>query len=187
MAEIMAVPTTGQEPIIVLVATSSVSRGHIQKFVHSRPEIPVIALGGNDPDRMRSAFGEGARAYVRRVEAREELMDALGIVARGGVYVPPVIGMRPGGEPLMTAAGPVPAGFFREDAGEQLTPRQREILAMIRTGHNNAEIAEALGLQVGTVKIHVTAVFKALGVRNRTQAMVAADWLDLPRVGDKAH
>lgn len=168
--------------IVGMVSMTMAARGAIKEFVQRWPGVPVIAVGGNDPDRMRAALGEGARAYIRRSDVADELPNALEVVADGGVFVPPVVAMRPGGEPLMTVAGPVPAGFFREDAGKQLTPRQREILSMIRVGRNNQEIAEMLDLTVGTVKIHITAIFKALGVRNRTQAMVAADWLDLPTV-----
>ncbi|MFV3126040.1 LuxR C-terminal-related transcriptional regulator [Niveispirillum sp. KHB5.9] len=171
-----------QEPLVGMVSTTMAVRGAIKEFVQRCPSVPLIAVGGNDPDRMRAALGEGARAYVRRGDVGEELPSALEVVRDGGVFVPPVVAMRPGGEPLMTVAGPVPAGFFREDAGKQLTPRQREILSMIRNGRNNQEIADTLDLTVGTVKIHITAIFKALGVRNRTQAMVAADWLDLPVV-----
>ena len=171
-----------QELLVGMVSTTMAVRGAIKEFVQRCPHVPLIAVGGNDPDRMRAALGEGARAYVRRSDVGEELPNALEVVGDGGVFVPPVVAMRPGGEPLMTVAGPVPAGFFREDAGKQLTPRQREILSMIRAGRNNQEIAEGLDLTVGTVKIHITAIFKALGVRNRTQAMVAADWLDLPAV-----
>lgn len=169
-----------QLPLVGMVSTTMAVRGAIKEFVQRCPQVPLIAVGGNDPERMRAALGEGARAYIRRGDVGEELPSALDVVRDGGVFVPPVVAMRPGGEPLMTVAGPVPAGFFREDAGKQLTPRQREILSMIRAGRNNQEISETLDLTVGTVKIHITAIFKALGVRNRTQAMVAADWLDLP-------
>ncbi len=170
------------EALVGIVSIAMAVRGAIKEFVQHCPQVPLIAIGGNDPDRMRAALGEGARAYVRRSDVADELSSALEVVRDGGVFVPPVVAMRPGGEPLMTVAGPVPAGFFREDAGKQLTPRQREILSMIRAGRSNLEIAEALDLTVGTVKIHITAIFKALGVRNRTQAMVAADWLDLPAI-----
>lgn len=183
LADLAQVAQANPKAMIVgMVSTTMAVRGAIKEFVQRCPNVPLIAVGGNDPDRMRAALGEGARAYIRRGDVADELPSALEVVRDGGVFVPPVVAMRPGGEPLMTVAGPVPAGFFREDAGKQLTPRQREILSMIRAGRNNQEISEALDLTVGTVKIHITAIFKALGVRNRTQAMVAADWLDLPVV-----
>lgn len=179
LAEARAVAGALVDGHIVVLSMTMVTRGAIRDFATACPSLPLIAVGGNDPERMRAALSEGARAYVRRADVDAELANALQVVVAGGIFVPPVVAMRPGGEPLMTVAGPVPAGFFREDAGKQLTPRQREILMMIRQGRSNIEIAEALDLTVGTVKIHITAIFKALGVRNRTQAMVAADWLNL--------
>ncbi len=179
LAEVRAMAGGQPDGHVVILSMTMVSRGAIRDFVAACPALPLIAIGGNDPERMRAALGEGARAYVRRADVDAELANALKVVVAGGIFVPPVVAMRPGGEPLMTVAGPVPAGFFREDAGKQLTPRQREILVMICQGRSNIEIAEALDLTVGTVKIHITAIFKALGVRNRTQAMVAAEWLNL--------
>ncbi|WP_240002278.1 response regulator transcription factor [Oleisolibacter albus] len=180
--DIQTTKIKGNIPVMVASA-AALGRGDIQKLLRLDPHLAVIVVGGNDTERMRAAFSEGARAFVRKSELTEELPSALEILAGGGIYLPPVIGMRAGGEPLMTTAGPVPAGFFREDGAQQLTPRQREILSMIRDGYNNTEIAEALDLTVGTVKIHITAIFKALGVRNRTQATIAAEWLDLPKHG----
>ena len=54
-----------------------------------------------------------------------------------------------------------------------LTQRQREVLERLRQGKSNKQIAHELGLSEGTVKIHMTAIFKSLGVRNRTQAAMA--------------
>lgn len=168
------------DKVVLILSTATVGRGGIKKLMALSANITLIAIGGNDPERMRATLGEGARAYVMRTDVEGELPSALKTVLEGGVFVPPVVAMRHGGEPLKTVAGPVPAGFFREDGSRQLTPRQKEILSMIQAGRNNTEIAEALDLTVGTVKIHITAIFKALGVRNRTQAMIAADWLKLP-------
>ena len=55
-----------------------------------------------------------------------------------------------------------------------LTDRQAQVLALMMRGLSNRDIADQLGLSEGTVKIHSTAVFKALGVNSRTQALVAA-------------
>jgi DNA-binding NarL/FixJ family response regulator len=60
------------------------------------------------------------------------------------------------------------------NAGYGLTQRQREVLECLRLGKSNKQIAYELGLSEGTVKIHVTAIFKSLGVKNRTQAVIAA-------------
>jgi DNA-binding NarL/FixJ family response regulator len=60
-----------------------------------------------------------------------------------------------------------------------LTGRQTDVLALMVKGRSNRDIAELLGLSEGTVKIHITAIFKALGVASRTQALVAVARLGL--------
>lgn len=61
----------------------------------------------------------------------------------------------------------------------RLTGRQKHVLGMLAQGKSNAQIGRALNLTVGTVKIHVTAIFKTLGVKNRTQAAIVAAQLGL--------
>ena len=51
-----------------------------------------------------------------------------------------------------------------------LTPRQREILALVASGLSSPDVAAQLGITPGTVKTHLTAIYKAIGVRNRVQA-----------------
>ena len=61
----------------------------------------------------------------------------------------------------------------------RLTPRQLDVLGLVARGYSNKRIARALGLAEGTVKLHVAAVLKALGVANRTQAVFEATGLGL--------
>lgn len=65
------------------------------------------------------------------------------------------------------------------DAPPRLTPRQLDVLDLVARGYSNKRIARALGLAEGTVKLHVAAVLKALGVANRTQAVFEATALGL--------
>jgi DNA-binding CsgD family transcriptional regulator len=60
------------------------------------------------------------------------------------------------------------AGRDRDDL--PLSPRQREILALVAEGHSTAGIADELGISPGTVKVHLTSTYRKLGVRNRVQA-----------------
>jgi DNA-binding NarL/FixJ family response regulator len=55
-----------------------------------------------------------------------------------------------------------------------LTARQKEVLYLLSEGRSNRDIADILNLTEGTVKVHITAIFKILEVRNRTQAMLLA-------------
>jgi len=83
----------------------------------------------------------------------------------GETFVSPQVELPPIGAPL-TEGG--------IDFKSVLTPRQRDVLAMVRQGKSNKEIARDLGLAEITVKLHVTAILRALGVENRTQAAILA-------------
>lgn len=71
---------------------------------------------------------------------------------------------------LQTSAGPIKSDMFNIDGFMSLTPRQVEVFHLIGDGLQNNEIANLLGLSEGTVKIHTASIFKAMGLRNRTQA-----------------
>ncbi|MFC7332248.1 LuxR C-terminal-related transcriptional regulator [Rhodocista pekingensis] len=178
---------TAQMPDIAIVAEAlpGFAPGEIATLRRQFSALSILVVGGEEPERLRSVLKEGAAGYLWRGDAPDMLAQALETVRGGGIYIPPLLGLRAGRERLMTSAGPVPAGFFREDAVDHLTPRQRVVLAMIRDRWSNNDIADSLGISIGTVKIHITAVFKALGVRNRTQAMVAAERMELPDPGPR--
>ncbi len=117
----------------------------------------------------------GASGFIPKSSSSKVMLSALRLVFAGGIYLPPALlteaetaaAQRPGG-----AEGARPgATRIRQDV---LTPRQRDVLDELGTGKSNREIANELGLAEGTVKVHVTAILKALGVKNRTQAVLAA-------------
>lgn len=76
---------------------------------------------------------------------------------------------------LQTSAGPIKSDMFNIDGFMSLTPRQMEVFHLIGDGLQNNEIATLLGLSEGTVKIHITSIFKAMGLRNRTQARLLSE------------
>jgi len=95
------------------------------------------------------------------------LVQALHLVLAGGTYVPTLA--RLPGKPAPEAAQPP-----QDWAHLPLTPRQKAVLNLLVEGLPNKLIARELGVSVDTVKDHVAAVLKALGVSSRTQAVVAA-------------
>jgi len=120
------------------------------------PGIPVAVLTASDDRRdIEAAMRLGARCFINKATPPEELLAIVSRVLAGEVVAP----SRP----------EIAAGVSRE-----LTPRQREILSLICQGQPNKEIALRLTLSETTVKTHVTAIFHALGVVNRPQAVLAA-------------
>ena len=124
------------------------------------PAIPVVVLTASDNRHdIEACLRAGARAYVGKDAAPDALMQVLASVLAGDTVFP---------------ASPGKPGPDAESTGDGLTARQREILHLVCAGHSNKEIALRLAVSDGTVKTHVTAIFQALGVVSRTQAILVA-------------
>ena len=129
------------------------------------PQLPVIVLSSSeDPGDVRRALKSGACGYVPKSASPRNILSALRLVLAGEIYVPPLL--------LDVAADGPP--HAPAEASERLTERQTEVLRQLCRGLTNKEISRALGLSEKTTKSHITAIFKALGVVNRTQAAAAA-------------
>jgi two-component system nitrate/nitrite response regulator NarL len=138
----------------------------LAEFGRRHPALPVAVLSSSeDPQDVRRALGAGALGYIPKSANRQTILSALQLVLQGEVYVPPL---------LLQAIGflprPVYAGLAIKSAIGQLTARQADVLKLLAQGLSNKATGEALGLSEKTVKAHVTAIFKALNVINRTQA-----------------
>jgi DNA-binding NarL/FixJ family response regulator len=162
------------------------------EFRAAYPAVPVVVVSASDraSDVIR-AIDSGAMGFVPKKSSHGELHEALRMVMTGSMYVPPaMLGlefgrgtaggdtvpgiMRPMGEaPLGPAARPEPHQKLPSLADVGLTPRQAEVLSLLLQGLPNKLIARQLNLSVETVKDHVAAVLRALGVSSRTQAVLA--------------
>jgi DNA-binding NarL/FixJ family response regulator len=144
------------------------------EFGKLHPQLPVIVLSSSeDPIDVRKALASGALGYVPKSASPKTLLSALQLVLQGNVYVPPLILEDTGLTSHRAKDEPAPSTRL------YLTDRQLDVLKLLATGISNKEIALALGLSEKTVKVHVTGIFKALNVVNRTQAASAARQADL--------
>ena len=160
----------------------------LEEFRSVYPALPVVVISASDraSDVIRS-IDMGAMGFVPKRSSTEVLSQALRLVMSGGIYVPP---MSLGTEAPAPAAPEVnsqaarlqqisqlaTASEYQMQAGLEnlsLTPRQTDVLALLLQGKPNKIIARELGVSVETVKDHVAAVLKALGVNSRTQAVLA--------------
>jgi DNA-binding NarL/FixJ family response regulator len=131
--------------------------------------LPVVVISGSDDtEEALQALGAGAMGYVPERSDLNTLVQALQLVLAGGTYVPP-LKPRVDDTPAQAAAAPRP-----DWAEMPLTPRQKHVLHLLTQGLSNKLIARELGVSVDTVKDHVAAVLRALGVSSRTQAVVVA-------------
>jgi len=155
------------------------------EFRAAYPALPVVVVSASDrtSDVIR-AIDLGAMGFVPKRASNDMLFEALRMVMSGGLYVPPMMlgldapapesdtvpdVMRPAGVPRSSAHG-TPAPTL-ESVG--LTPRQHDVLGLLLQGKPNKLIARDLNVSVETVKDHVAAVLRALGVSSRTQAVLA--------------
>lgn len=136
-------------------------------------QVPIIVLSASDDRRhVLQAVNMGAAGFIPKTSSSRVMLSALKLVLSGGVYLPPaLLDQSPSGDGM----GPM----ANESSVSFLTPRQREVLTLLGQGKSNKEIARVLQLAEGTVKLHVTAILKALNVNNRTRAVVAASQLGL--------
>jgi len=140
-------------------------------------EVPIIVLSASDDRRhVLQAVNLGAAGFIPKTSSSRVMLSALKLVLSGGVYLPPALLDQSGDAGTTENSG---GNSGHEHNASFLTPRQREVLALLGQGKSNKEIARVLQLAEGTVKLHVTAILKALNVNNRTRAVVAASQLGL--------
>lgn len=134
--------------------------------------VPIVVLSGeDDPAVVRAAIERGAMGFIPKSSTPEVLIQALRLVLARGVYLPPLaLGAR--------AAVALPAGSA-EIKLPGITERQMDVLRCVIRGKPNKVIARDLDISEGTVKLHLSAVFRALGAHNRTEAVYAAAKLGL--------
>jgi two-component system nitrate/nitrite response regulator NarL len=144
--------------------------------LHERlPSLPVVVLSAlEDPENVRHAINAGAMGFVPKSAATRVLIEVLQQVLEGNVTVP--LALQSVGQPVSPPLPGAPGSGVAtaEPDVALLTLRQLEVLSRVCQGKTNKQIATELGLSEKTVKAHVTAIFKVLGVVNRTQAVLVA-------------
>lgn len=134
------------------------------------PAMPVAVVSAfDDAPTITRVLNLGASGFIPKAFSGEALLSAVREVLAGNIF-------RPAGQQgaRLDDTTPVPPSRISVRPDEVgLTERQAQVLALMVRGLSNRDIADQLDLSEGTVKIHATAVFKALGVSSRTQALVA--------------
>lgn len=162
-------------------------------FVHrmveaAKPAPVVIFSASENPRHAQSAITSGARGFVPKTTGEALIVNILRLILAGGIYLPPAMTMasssgitdQGGGSLSQIDLGHAPSHAIHLPA---LTPRQFEVLELLAQGLSNADIGNRMGLNLSTVKSHVTGVLRALNVSSRTQAVLAfkqGDWRSSP-------
>lgn len=144
----------------------------IQALVAIRRHDPaarvVMLTGFADEEEVYRALAGGAQGYLMKDSTREELVDCIRTVTQGKRWVPSNVASK-----LATRL-----------SRDQLSPRERDVMGLLAAGKSNKEIAYALQITEGTVKVHVDHILKKLNVRGRTEAAAMAFRLGLVRVDE---
>jgi len=128
------------------------------------PEAKVAVISAwEERSDILAAFGAGVHGYIPKSLSSQQIAAALQGILEGRIFVPPAMGKREG------AAGEG-GGPFKLDQ-DKLTLRQRDVLHELLKGQASKEIARTLDIAEGTVKIHLAAIYRALGVRTRAEAI----------------
>lgn len=143
----------------------------ILAFHHANPGIPLVVVSGSDQrEDIEKVMEYGAMGFISKLSSSKIMLGALRMVLDGGIYLPAqllqqaMVGMDQGGGDKRSARG----------NKNWLTTRQLETLQLLSSGLTNKEISEKMNLAEGTVKIHTAAVYQALRVSSRLEAVSAA-------------
>ncbi len=129
------------------------------------PDALIVVLSGEDSAGIvRAAIERGAMGFIPKSTTPEVLLHALRLVLARSVYLPPA---------ALNGIGAAQQGT------PELTARQMEVLRYVIQGKPNKVIARELDVSEGTIKAHLSSVLRALGARNRTEAVYAAAKLGL--------
>ncbi|MGA2437356.1 MAG: response regulator transcription factor [Acidobacteriaceae bacterium] len=132
----------------------------IATFHHIRPQLKLIVLGTEtDPEYIQRIVGAGAKGYLTLTAKESELAMAIDMVRDGSVWAPRrVLSRLLDRQPGFTGSASEPPRF---------TPRELQVLDLLRAGRSNREIGLVLGIDEGTVKAHIGRLLRKVGVNNR--------------------
>lgn len=161
-------PALSQATVLVdLHAPNLAAAGGIGRLVADHPHCLFIGLSDEDDrSEILACLCAGARGYVLRTTNETQFLRAVETVIAGGVFAPATLTASPARHDAM-AAGET----MRLD---DLTDRQRDVLNLLVEGCATKTIARRLNLAVGTVKIHLSAIYRALGANTRLEAVTKA-------------
>jgi DNA-binding NarL/FixJ family response regulator len=169
----------------------------LEQLLKANPALPVVVLSAEEsPDEMRAVLAAGALGFVPKRQPASVMLKAIELVLSGGAYVPmealsligtceskttrsPTGSTAPAAAATETIVQPALLQPHQQHLLENLSPRQQDIMRLVHRGWTNKMIARELGVAEGTVKVHLSVIFRALGVHNRSMAIAVINgWLE---------
>ena len=148
--------------VVVHTGTPGLTAAKVMDLVQRRQAAALIAAGTGSPDGLTALQAAGARGLLSGMEVPEVCAGMIRLALVGGSCWPAVL-------PITQDKSNRQPGI--PDEAVRLTARQRDIAKELVRGNSNKAIADAVGITEGTVKIHLTSIFRVLGVSNRAMAV----------------
>ena len=167
----------GPEPDLVLLDLNLPGASGFSALVHVRaqyPALPIIVVSAHEETSIiQRAIAHGAVGYIPKSAHPSHIGEAIRHVLEGDIWLPPNL-------PANLSFDPRAADETAlVERIQSLTPQQFRVLMMVAEGLLNKQIAYELKVSEATIKAHVTAIFRKLGVQNRTQAVLAISALNI--------
>jgi two-component system nitrate/nitrite response regulator NarL len=171
-----------EQPALVIIAAnrfSGLMAGAIQKVKEQFPQARIVALADQfDPDCVRKAYEAGTDGIFLTALSPQALVTSLELVMLGESMVPMALGWsmlnEQSSSPTPESQGEAVTPLPSDPRMHKLSPREAEILRCIMQGHPNKVIARKCDVTEATIKVHVKAILRKVGVSNRTQAAMWA-------------
>jgi DNA-binding NarL/FixJ family response regulator len=178
--------------IVDLHMSGMAGAASLQALLKANPALPLVVLSAEESaDEMRAVLAAGALGFVPKREPASVMLKAIELVLLGGAYVPiEALSLLGPGQAHTAERTGSPAADAQHTGlqphhrhlMENLSPRQQEIMRLVYRGWTNKMIARELGVAEGTVKVHLSVMFRALCVHNRSAAIALINgWLETGR------
>lgn len=168
---------SGAEPDLVLLDLNLPGASGFSALVHVRaqyPSLPIIVVSAHEETSIiQRAIAHGAMGYIPKSAHPSHIGEAIRHVLEGEIWLPPNLPNNLNFDPRAADETELAERI------QSLTPQQFRVLMMVAEGLLNKQIAYELDVSEATIKAHVTAIFRKLGVQNRTQAVLAINALNI--------
>jgi len=165
---------------LVLMSTDglgSEQRDSLKAACEASPSTRFIVVSASDTRAdILATLAAGFHGFISKHQSDSEILAAITDILSGRIYVPVSLAEVREGDPLSSSRldREAPPTLSTETDILKLTKRQREVLSLLARGLSNKEIARALAIAEATTKIHMAALLRGLGARNRTEAAFKA-------------
>ena len=160
--------------LLDLKLTDAVGVDSLLKLRKQAQETTIVVLSGEqDPAVIHRCIDNGAMGFITKTATHDELLAAIRLIVAGGVYLP---------RDAMNGTLHLRRGGERSDVAllASLSDRQRDVLSYLLQGKPNKTISTNMAISQNTVKAHLSAIFRTLGARNRTEAVYFAARAGVP-------